>query len=85
MEISMIGSKRGIARVRSQARDTSTDGLSFEIELWDCDHTSVERILARAATVTLARTIFTAARTEYPDRYLTLRQGTKVLDSTGEA
>jgi hypothetical protein len=60
-----------------------TESLPYSIDLWDADRTSVERVLARAFNAELARAIFKAARSEHPDRRLTLRRGTHVIsDST---
>ena len=40
---------------------------------------AVERVLARAATAELARAIFKAARSEHPQRRVTLRRGNRIL------
>jgi hypothetical protein len=61
------------------------DALPYEVELWDAaDGAAVERVLARASTIALARAIFNAARNERPDRRITVRRGTRILaDSAG--
>lgn len=56
------------------------DELPYRIELWmDGDADAVERVLARAATAELARAIFKAARSEHPQRRVTLRRGDRIL------
>ena len=53
--------------------------LPYRVELWDAQRQRIERVLGRAANASLGRAIFTAALTEHPDRYITLRRGTKVV------
>jgi uncharacterized membrane protein YhfC len=58
----------------------SGNALPYCIELWDAaTGETVERILARALSVTLAHAIFQAARTEHPDRRVTLRLGSELI------
>lgn len=80
----MMDSKRETSGKRP-ATGSRNDDLPFHIELWDGPKKDVERILARAATVTLARVMFAAARTEYPDRHVTLRQGAKFLAASDDS
>jgi hypothetical protein len=63
----------------------AAEDLPYRIELWRTDKTNaVERVLGRALNSQLARAIFTAAKSEYPDRRVTLRKGTRTLaDSAG--
>jgi len=56
--------------------------LSFRVDLWNETRTGVERVLARAASPTLAQAIFAAARREYPERYLTLSDGRRTISTT---
>jgi hypothetical protein len=58
------------------------DELEFAVELWTHDQSAVEQILARAASVMLARAIFTAAKNEYPGRHIVLRHADRVVDQT---
>ena len=53
--------------------------LPYRIELWNLQRQGVERLLARAANVTLARAIFIAAQNEYLGRYVVLRRGSQVV------
>jgi hypothetical protein len=54
--------------------------LAYRIELWrDGDASSVERVLARAATAGLGRAIFKAAMAEHPGRRITLCQGHRTI------
>jgi hypothetical protein len=62
--------------------EIAKEDLPFCVELWQADEDKVERVLARALSVQLARAIFTAALTEFPQRRITLRRGSEtVLDS----
>ena len=56
--------------------------LVYAVELWTPDSAALEQILARAASATLARAIFTAAQQEHPGRHIVLRQGDQVIDRT---
>ena len=59
-----------------------SEELPYKIELWREDGSEVETVLARAATISLARAIFTAAAEEHPGRRLTLRHASKLLEQT---
>ena len=56
--------------------------LPYQVELWDAERHRVERVLGRAANASLGRAIFTAAQTEHPGRYITLRRGSKLVTGT---
>lgn len=60
------------------------DGLPYAVELWDGNRQGVEKILARAFTITLARAIFRAALEENPGRRIVLRHGARVVEDNGE-
>ena len=61
-----------------------TEDLPYRIELWRADANEPERMLARAASMQLARAIFKAAQGEHPERRITLRKGNRVVsDSNG--
>jgi hypothetical protein len=56
------------------------DVLPFSVEVADGDNRT--RILARAASASLAQAIFSAAHTEYPGRRILLkRSGETIADS----
>ena len=57
--------------------------LPYRIELWDEPREKIERIVARAHSETLARTIFNAAAEQYPGRYLSLWRGRERLAEKG--
>jgi len=60
------------------------ENLPFRVELWNADKSEVERVLARAASTALAHAIFTAAKTEYPGRRISVRRGEAVImDGSG--
>ena len=59
--------------------------LPYHIELWErADGAAVERVLARAFNAQLARAIFRAARSEHPNRRITLRRGARVIADSAE-
>ncbi len=60
----------------------SREKLPYKVELWTLGRQTVERVLARAASMALARAIFLAARDEYVGRYIVLRRGGKVIDES---
>src|SRR5258708_1435930 len=81
-----IGRRRPEAFVMGRAKDkpsqmtgtpaAAREELPFRIELWSVANPElVERVLARAFNVTLARAIYLAAQTEHPDRRITLARG----------
>ena len=68
----------------AQRQAAKSEKLPYCIELWADNNGQVERVLARAATASLARAIFSAACDEHSERRLTLRQASRVLDDTGK-
>jgi hypothetical protein len=63
----------------------AAEGLPYRIELRRADAANeVERVLARAATVQLARAIFKAAQVEHPQRRVVLSKGTRVVGDSAE-
>ena len=58
------------------------DKLAYKVELWNLGRQQVERVLARAASMALARAIFLAAQSEYLGRHIVLRRGGKVIDES---
>jgi hypothetical protein len=54
--------------------------LPYRIELWQGD--TFERVLALAAHVGLARVIYSAAKSEYPERIIVLSHGARVIART---
>jgi hypothetical protein len=58
--------------------------LPYCIELWASAEREIERVLARAINAPLARAIFTAARSEHPDRRITLRRGSRIIADSAE-
>ncbi len=55
------------------------DDLPFKVEQWDREGNQTERIIARAANLSMGRS---AACRVYPKARLTLRQGIRVIDET---
>lgn len=64
---------------QEESYDDLTELLPYRIDLWSTDKRNIERVLGRVASAPLAQAIFKAARTEHPQRYVTLRQGTRVI------
>jgi hypothetical protein len=56
--------------------------LPYKIELWNLGRQDVERVLGRAGSMTLARAIFLAARSEYLGRHVVLRRGGRIVDES---
>jgi hypothetical protein len=70
------------ADTRTRTASPSED-LPYRIELWRADAAdAVERVLARAASMQLARAIFTAAQNEHPQRRITLCKGNRVVSDS---
>jgi hypothetical protein len=67
-------------RPQDSERRGEADGLPFTVELGD--PVAGARVLARAATASLARAMFVAACTEYPDRRLLLKRGKAIIQDT---
>jgi hypothetical protein len=60
-----------------------SEDLPYRVELWRADAANeVERVLGRAASVQLARAIFTAAQGEHPQRRITLWKGNRVVSDS---
>jgi hypothetical protein len=75
----MIRGKQ-FSKVGARAAGASPPGqLPYAVELWNLTRTGPERVIARAASVSLARAIFAAACTEHLGRRLVLRRGQQVL------
>ena len=72
------------ADTRTRTASRPSEDLPYRIELWRADADEPERVLARAASIQLARAIFTAAQGEHPQRRITLCKGNRVVsDSNG--
>jgi hypothetical protein len=57
--------------------------LPYMVELWDLPRRGPERVIGRAASMILARAIFTAAQSEHLGRRLVLRRGSQILLESG--
>ena len=57
--------------------------LPYTVELWNLRRTEVERVLARAANMTIARAIFVTAQSEHLGRQIVLRRGGEVVQESG--
>jgi hypothetical protein len=58
-------------------------GLPYLVELWDQARRAPEAVLARSASIAVAREMLRACAAERPDRLVVLRRGTEILDSRG--
>lgn len=76
------GRGRGGSDAAAAAASGAATRLPYTVELWDLTRTARERVIARAATLAMARTIFAAAGPEYLGRLLILRRGTEVIQRT---
>lgn len=73
----------GVHAAPTAAPGETEDLLGYRIELWRLDRMGVERVLARAERLPVARAIFRAACNEHFGRHLTLSQGGKVIEQNG--
>lgn len=82
----MIEQEPGKAKVLPMVTSgTQHQQLPYHVELWTrTDSNSVDRLLAQASSATLALAIFHAARSEHPDRRITLRRGGKLIADSAE-
>ena len=69
---------------RSEGPSAPIEGLPYFVEMWDAGGQSVERVLARAESATLARAIFNFSRSEYPGRRVTLRHDRRILSDSAQ-
>ena len=53
--------------------------LPYAIVLWDLTRGAPERVLAKAANLVIARTVFSAAQTEHLGRLIVLQRGRKIV------
>ena len=60
------------------------DELTYAVELWDENRRGVEKILARAFNISLARAILRTALEENPGRRIVLRHGERIVEDNGE-
>ena len=74
--------KSKVVHLHGPVEEDGPDSLPYCIELWDAAAAAVERVLARAVSAELARAIFKAARTEHPDRRITLRRGQRLISDS---
>ncbi|HEX4637593.1 MAG TPA: hypothetical protein VH189_15520 [Rhizomicrobium sp.] len=78
----MTAGRQNRIRNQTKAAQVATDRndeLPYFIELWNETDSQVERVLARASKVSLARAIFKAALAENPGRRITLRHGSRIV------
>ncbi len=69
----------GLGQGSSQA-----DRLPYSIETWDAEQAETVRVLARAASASLARAIFQTACEEHPGAHVVLRQGSRIIADSKE-
>ncbi len=60
------------------------EDLPYQVTLWAGENGSVQKVLARAVTVILARAIYIAALTENPGRRITLNRGPEIISDSRE-
>ncbi|HUZ14454.1 MAG TPA: hypothetical protein VMU93_16615 [Caulobacteraceae bacterium] len=59
------------------------DDLPYAVVMWNLPRTGVERVLARAASASLARAIFVAAQSEHLGRRIVLLHGARTIAESG--
>lgn len=57
--------------------------LPFLVEIWNLPRAKVERVIARAESMAVARALFRTAVSESPSRRIILRQGARVIADHG--
>jgi hypothetical protein len=60
------------------------EDLPYTVELWDMAKTSIEQVLAVAASASIGFAAFYGATREFPDRYITLRHKNSVISRWNE-
>lgn len=68
----------------SSPDNSHDEELPYAVELWNDNRSGVEKVLARAFKISLARAIFRAALEENPDRRIVLRHGERIVEDNGE-
>jgi hypothetical protein len=72
--------------MRERAPDAVLTGsstrLPYTVELWNLTRSAPERTLAKAASLSIARTIFAAALNEYIGRLIVLRHGLSTIEKS---
>jgi hypothetical protein len=77
MALSEKGKQPPKGKERSAAGEIDQPNLPYRIELWQDE--AFERLLALPAHVGLARAIFSAAKSEHPERIIVLSRGDRVI------
>jgi len=62
---------------------SQSDELPYAVELWSERRERMEKVLARAFKISLARAIFRAALEENPGRRIVLRQRERIIEDNG--
>ena len=60
----------------------NTTELPFKVEAWSKKGQNIDRLIATATNVLVARAAYEAAVQLYPGQNITLRQGTRVIAET---
>jgi hypothetical protein len=60
------------------------EDLPYRVTLWVEEDAPVVKVLARAASIVLARAIYIAALTENPGRRITLNRGPEIISDSRE-
>jgi hypothetical protein len=75
------GKQQTVRKRRSDPADGGEgDKLPYRVELWNGE--VVDRVLALAGHVSLARAIYRAATAEHPDRVVVLSRGPRIIART---
>jgi hypothetical protein len=65
---------------QAQKPTPKREDLPYRVELWNVAKTAVEEVLAITRSASIGYAAFYAAMREYPDRYLTLRDKTGIVN-----
>jgi hypothetical protein len=79
----MVASDTDCTSETPRREQPENEALPFTVEI--SDRPEGERILARAASASLARAIYGAARTDFPHARLLLKRGSEIILDSGIA
>jgi len=75
----MIKPEAGRNIIALDAQAVPAEPLPYRVEIWNGAADLEGRVVGRAASLPLARAVFTAAASDFPTHRITLSRGDKVL------
>jgi hypothetical protein len=68
----------------AHSEPAENEDLPYRVMIWPEEAAAAGKVLARAASVVLARAIYKAALEENPGRHVTLNKGSQVINDSRE-